>query len=131
MRQSLGGLSGADFLVARDLNDTNKFAFGAGFEVALGFFIIGLPCLTFYLGFFQSRMQTRISLKSIVDIIERFTEAQRQAVVDIGFGGLLGIRCTRLNHQLCTWLVENFDPNAVSLTVHGHQLRLTSKDVYV
>ena len=76
-------------------------------------------------------MQVRISLKAIVDIVNRCNEAQKQAVIDIGFGGLLGLKCTRIDHNMCQWLVQNFDPDTCSLTVHGRHLRLTCEEVHV
>ncbi|CAL5424782.1 unnamed protein product [Camellia sinensis] len=79
----------------------------------------------------KGKRQLRISLKSIVELVNRFNEAQKQEVIDIGFGGLLGMKCTRIDHDLCTWLVQNFDPNSSSLNVHGRQLRLTCKAVNV
>ncbi|CAL5337764.1 unnamed protein product [Camellia sinensis] len=79
----------------------------------------------------KGKRQLHISLKSIVELVNRFNEAQKQAVIDIGFAGLLGMKCTRIDHDLCAWLVQNFDPDSSSLNVHGRQLRLTCKAVNV
>ncbi|XP_028118974.1 uncharacterized protein LOC114316521 isoform X2 [Camellia sinensis] len=79
----------------------------------------------------KGKRQLRISLKSIVELVNRFNEAQKQAVIDIGFAGLLGMKCTRIDHDLCAWLVQNFDPDSSSLNVHGCQVRLTCKAVNV
>lgn len=70
-------------------------------------------------------------MKSIVELVNRFNEAQKQVVIDIGFAGLLGMKCTRIDHDLCAWLVQNFDLDSSSLNVHGRQLRLTCKAVNV
>ncbi|KAI8550806.1 hypothetical protein RHMOL_Rhmol06G0136200 [Rhododendron molle] len=75
------------------------------------------------------RIQTRISLGSIVLIVNKLNEQQRPAVTEIGLGGLLGIRCTRLNLKLCEFLVHNFNPKSCSLDVHDRQFNLTLKDV--
>ncbi|XP_058198458.1 uncharacterized protein LOC131313981 [Rhododendron vialii] len=77
----------------------------------------------------QRRIQTRISLGSIVLIVNKLNEQQRQAVTAIGLGGLLGLRCTRLNLELCEFLVHNFNPKSCSLDVHDRQINLTLKDV--
>ncbi|CAL5443607.1 unnamed protein product [Camellia sinensis] len=79
----------------------------------------------------KGKRQLRISLKSIVELVNRFYEAQKQAVIDIGFAGLLGMKCTRIDHNFCAWLVQNFDPDSSSLNVHGCQVRLTCKAVNV
>ncbi|CAL5339017.1 unnamed protein product [Camellia sinensis] len=55
----------------------------------------------------------------------------KAAIIDIGFVGLLGMKCTRIDHDLCAWLVQNFDPVDSSLNVHGRQLRLSCKAVNV
>ncbi|CAL5399360.1 unnamed protein product [Camellia sinensis] len=79
----------------------------------------------------KGKRQLRISLKSIVELVNRFNEAQKQAVIDIGFAGLLGMKCTRIDHNFCAWLVQNFDPDSSSLNVHGCQVMLTCKAVNV
>ncbi|GMQ07502.1 hypothetical protein CsSME_00051662 [Camellia sinensis var. sinensis] len=53
----------------------------------------------------KGKKQLRISLKSIVELVNRFNEAQKQAVIDIGFAGLLGMKCTCIDHDLCAWLL--------------------------
>ncbi|CAL5334986.1 unnamed protein product [Camellia sinensis] len=79
----------------------------------------------------KGKRQLCISLKSIVELVNRFNEAQKQAVIDIGIGGLLEMKCTRIDHDLCTWLVQNFDPDSSSLNVRDRQLWLTCEAVNV
>ncbi|CAL5417359.1 unnamed protein product [Camellia sinensis] len=79
----------------------------------------------------KGKRQLCISLKSIVELVNWFNEAQKQVVIDIGFAGLLGMKCTRIDHDLCAWLVHNFDHDSSSLNVHGCQLKLTCKAVNV
>ncbi|CAL5326594.1 unnamed protein product [Camellia sinensis] len=74
--------------------------------------------------------QTRIALRSIVKIIRRLSMEQREAVTSSGLGGLLNLRCTKLDHDLCEWLVQKFDPKTCSLNVHGRRLLLTELDVH-
>ncbi|CAL5348064.1 unnamed protein product [Camellia sinensis] len=74
--------------------------------------------------------QTRIALRSIVKIIRRLSMEQRDAVTSSGLGGLLNLRCTKLDHDLCEWLVQKFDPKTCSLNVHGRRLLLTELDVH-
>ena len=52
-----------------------------------------------------------------------------QAVQEIGFGGLLCLTCTYLDHEQCGWLVKNFDPTKCCLNVHGRNLQITTLDV--
>ncbi|CAL5383965.1 unnamed protein product [Camellia sinensis] len=55
---------------------------------------------------------------------------QRDAVASSGLGGLLNLRCTKLDHDLCEWLVQKFDPKTCSLNVHGRRLLFTELDVH-
>ncbi|KAF7127164.1 hypothetical protein RHSIM_Rhsim11G0015600 [Rhododendron simsii] len=78
----------------------------------------------------KRKLQNRISLKSIVGIVQKLSTGQRLAVELIGLGGILELRCTVLNHPLCIWLVKNFDPKTRSLTVHGRTFLLTAIHVH-
>ncbi|KAI8537879.1 hypothetical protein RHMOL_Rhmol09G0058500 [Rhododendron molle] len=77
----------------------------------------------------KRKLQNRISLKSIVGIVNKLSADQRSAVEAIGLGGILQLRCTFLNHALCKWLVGNFDPVSRSLTVHGRSYVVTKSHV--
>ncbi|CAL5423304.1 unnamed protein product [Camellia sinensis] len=76
------------------------------------------------------KIQTRIELTSICKIIRRLDKAQQQAVTDMGFHGILSLRCTHIDHDLCHCLVQNFDPSTHSLNVHGLRMLLTVEDVH-
>ncbi|KAI8573624.1 hypothetical protein RHMOL_Rhmol01G0291400 [Rhododendron molle] len=78
----------------------------------------------------KKKIQNRISLKSIVRIVQKLSANQRRAVQLIGLGGILELRCTALNHPLCNWLVQKFDPISRSLTVHGRTFLLTDSHVH-
>ncbi|KAI8560913.1 hypothetical protein RHMOL_Rhmol04G0292800 [Rhododendron molle] len=77
----------------------------------------------------KRKLQNRISLKSIVGIVNKLSADQRSAVEAIGLGGILQLRCTFLNHALCKWLVGKFDPVCRSLTVHGRSYVVTESHV--
>ncbi|CAL5326282.1 unnamed protein product [Camellia sinensis] len=74
--------------------------------------------------------QTRISLRSIVKIIKRLSLEQHDAISNSGLGGLLNLRCTKLDHDLYELLIQKFDPKTCSLNVHGRQLLITEQDVH-
>ncbi|CAL5323654.1 unnamed protein product [Camellia sinensis] len=76
------------------------------------------------------KIQTRIELTSICKIIIRLDKAQQQAVSDMGFHGILSLRCMHIDHDLCHWLVQNFDPSTHSLNVHGLRMLLIVEDVH-
>ncbi|KAH7851181.1 hypothetical protein Vadar_008304 [Vaccinium darrowii] len=78
----------------------------------------------------KNYIQARISLLSIVKIIRRLSLDQIAAVNEIGLGGLLALKCTKLDHDLSQWLVQNFDLESSSMNVHGEQLFLTQVEVH-
>ncbi|KAH7864644.1 hypothetical protein Vadar_032114 [Vaccinium darrowii] len=77
----------------------------------------------------RRKIQTRIALKQITEIVSKFSEEQRTAVKAVGLGGILDLSCTKLNHGICEWLVNNFDPDTHSLTVHGRKFVITESHV--
>ena len=75
-------------------------------------------------------IQTRIELKAIYLIFGRLNDFQKQAVNDIGFGGLLKLRCRHIDHELYAWLIDNFEPTSCSLKIHGNEIVLNVEDVH-
>ena len=77
----------------------------------------------------KSTIKTRISLPTILETVSKLTPEQLEAIKSIGFGSLTHLRCTRVNHILCEWLVKNFDHAECSLTAHGRKVIVTPLDV--
>ncbi|KAH7859200.1 hypothetical protein Vadar_032962 [Vaccinium darrowii] len=73
--------------------------------------------------------QNRTALPSIVKLLQKLTQEQREAIKSMELGGLLELRCTRLHHDLLQWLVDKFDPSRCLLCVHGRELVLTITEV--
>ncbi|KAH7853001.1 hypothetical protein Vadar_031940 [Vaccinium darrowii] len=74
-------------------------------------------------------MQNRIALPSVVNLMQKLTEEQCEAVKSMGLGGLLELRCSRLHHDLLEWLVDKFDLSRCLLHVHERELVLTVTEV--
>ncbi|KAJ8436678.1 hypothetical protein Cgig2_006388 [Carnegiea gigantea] len=55
--------------------------------------------------------------KQFVAMIDKFNEAQKQAMRDMGFGGFPELQVTELLGDLCKWLVDNFYPYSVTLYI--------------
>ncbi|XP_059639260.1 uncharacterized protein LOC132281582 [Cornus florida] len=64
---------------------------------------------------------TRCSPRQFVRAIKRLTGRKKEAVCEIGFGTLLGLQCTTLKRQLCTWLVSHFDPVTCELRLENQR----------
>lgn len=62
-------------------------------------------------------------------LIDKLNERQLQAVNEVGFGGLLFIRCKKLHRPLLNWLVEQFDERRHSFRIGECELHITDRDV--
>uniref|UniRef100_A0A803MJY0 Ubiquitin-like protease family profile domain-containing protein n=1 Tax=Chenopodium quinoa TaxID=63459 RepID=A0A803MJY0_CHEQI len=60
-----------------------------------------------------------------------FSPEQKQAVEEIGFGGLLHLKLKTLNRQMLPWLVENFNAGSCMFTIAtGKEFVVTRNDIY-
>uniref|UniRef100_A0A803LBF6 Ubiquitin-like protease family profile domain-containing protein n=1 Tax=Chenopodium quinoa TaxID=63459 RepID=A0A803LBF6_CHEQI len=59
-----------------------------------------------------------------------FSPEQKQAVEEIGFGGLLHLKLKTLNRQMLHWLVENFNAGSCMFTIAtGKEFVVTRNDI--
>ncbi|XP_010528520.1 PREDICTED: uncharacterized protein LOC104805598 [Tarenaya hassleriana] len=77
----------------------------------------------------QTKLVTRCSPGRLLNVIQRLTSEQKEAVKNMGFGGLLDLRCRTLRRSLCLWLLERFDTRKCCLKICGHCIPLHPKDV--
>lgn len=75
------------------------------------------------------KMTTRMSPKQLFDLIPQLTEEQRQAVKDIGFGGLLDLKISECPAKLCQYLIENLNVYRCAICLDNQELPLTEEDV--
>ena len=57
----------------------------------------------------QSYLDTCCSPNKVYKVLQHLQPNQKGVLQEMGFGGILGLRCTKLDCSLCHWLVENFD----------------------
>ena len=55
-----------------------------------------------------------------IKIIKQFYEEKQEAIIGLGFGGLLKLGCIKLQSGLCNWLLENYE-------VGYHRLHLSQQ----
>ena len=67
--------------------------------------------------------------QSVAWLHAKLTEEQTKAIVHIGFGGLLDLRCNALNRVLCLALVNSFDLRRHVMVVKGYNIPITYHDV--
>ncbi|KAJ8435147.1 hypothetical protein Cgig2_018975 [Carnegiea gigantea] len=74
----------------------------------------------------------RKSPAGFVAMIDKFNEAQKQAIRDMSFGGFLELQVTKLPGDFCKWLLDNFDPNLVTLYVAAEKkIEIIPMDVHL
>ncbi|KAJ8435148.1 hypothetical protein Cgig2_018976 [Carnegiea gigantea] len=58
-----------------------------------------------------------MSLARFVAMIEKFNEAHKQAIRDMGFAEFIELQVTELLGVLCKWLLHDFDPYLVTMYI--------------
>lgn len=74
-------------------------------------------------------MATRCSPKRLQQFASNLNAAQKQAIIEIGLGGLLSIQCTYIRHDLCAWLARRFDPQRCAFNLYGKWAKFSPQDV--
>ncbi|XP_055827617.1 uncharacterized protein LOC129895868 isoform X2 [Solanum dulcamara] len=77
----------------------------------------------------QTKLVTRCSPGRLLNVLQRLTPDQKEAVKSMGFGSILGLRCRTLRRSLCLWLLERFNTVRRSLEICGERIPLTPRDV--
>ena len=68
---------------------------------------------------FQLYLQTRCSHERVIRVIEELELKQKTAIEEIGFGSLLQFRYRKIDHGLCLWLINSFNPNTYMLQLYN------------
>ncbi|XP_052296145.1 uncharacterized protein LOC102628051 isoform X1 [Citrus sinensis] len=76
----------------------------------------------------QKAMETRCAPDRFTKLVAKLSENQKKVVVELGFESLLHIKCGRLKRDLCSWLVQNFDPFTSCIFLHGKSINLSPRD---
>ncbi|XP_071937567.1 uncharacterized protein [Coffea arabica] len=72
----------------------------------------------------------RCTPAKFLKFVGRIDGAKIAAIKEIGFGGLLEIQCHILPKDICTWLVNNFNPTHSYIQLEsGRVLHVTSEDI--
>ncbi|KAH9750380.1 hypothetical protein KPL71_013854 [Citrus sinensis] len=76
----------------------------------------------------QKAMETRCAPDRFAKLVAKLSENKKKAVAELGFESLLHIKCGRLKRDLCSWLVQNFDPFTSCIFLHGKSINLSPRD---
>ena len=77
----------------------------------------------------QNYVATRCSPKRLQKFAANLNAAQKQAINEIGLGGLLHLQCTYIRHDLCAWLAGRFDPQRCAFNLYGKWAKFSPQDV--
>ncbi|GER33127.1 E3 ubiquitin-protein ligase, partial [Striga asiatica] len=77
----------------------------------------------------QTKLVTRCSPGRLLNVLQRLTPDQKDAVKSMGFGSILNLRCRTLRRSLCLWLLDKFNTVRRSLEICGERIPLTPRDV--
>uniref|UniRef100_A0A803MAB0 Ubiquitin-like protease family profile domain-containing protein n=1 Tax=Chenopodium quinoa TaxID=63459 RepID=A0A803MAB0_CHEQI len=73
---------------------------------------------------------TRCRSHTLGNLVKNLSDKQKQAVVEVGFGGLLHLKLQTLCRKMLPWLVENFNGGSCMFTVaSGKEFVVTKNDV--
>ena len=64
--------------------------------------------------------------------ISRLPQEKKDAIAKMGFGGLIHMACVELRHELCQWIISNYDIvyHRINLA-NGRSYDVTPEDVSV
>ncbi|XP_019176446.1 PREDICTED: uncharacterized protein LOC109171821 [Ipomoea nil] len=72
---------------------------------------------------------TRMGPKQMYDLVQRLTHDQKDAVIDMGFGGLLHLQFSSNYSQLVEYLLQRFDVFKSDFILDGDHLHVGEEDV--
>ncbi|PWA99587.1 phospholipase-like protein [Artemisia annua] len=75
------------------------------------------------------RVHVRVSLWSLHRLIPNLSPKQREDVIDMGFGAVLGFKIKDVPTRLSYWLLDNFDEDTCVLNVNGKAISITRETV--
>ncbi|KAJ0552986.1 hypothetical protein HanRHA438_Chr08g0343231 [Helianthus annuus] len=83
-----------------------------------------------YLPIVNGKLLLRTALKHMVTVVESFNQNQRNTVIKIGFGSILGFQMRTVPSSLGWWLVKNYDHKTCILNAGSQQIHITEELVH-
>lgn len=82
------------------------------------------------------RAKREITIRSspcqLLKLVSKLDDIKKEAIREIGFGGLLEIQCHSMPSCLLTWLIQHFNPSQCHIQLDGGQiLQVTARDVEI
>ncbi|KAH9624888.1 hypothetical protein KSS87_018372 [Heliosperma pusillum] len=77
-----------------------------------------------------NKLQTKCRLGQLVELINGLNKEQKEAVREIGFGGLLQLKVTKLPHGILPWILKAFDYTCNMFKLKKTEFIITKDDVH-
>jgi len=74
------------------------------------------------------KIGTRCSPKDVNDTINTLSDEKKAAIEEMGFDSLLKMKCGKLSHLMCRFLVDKLNPCESSIVLHGKTLQIFVDD---
>ncbi|CAL8162717.1 unnamed protein product [Prunus armeniaca] len=74
------------------------------------------------------KIATRYSSKDVNDTINVLSDEKKAAIEEMGFVSLLKMKCGKLSHSMCRFLVYKLNPCESSIVLHGKTLKISVDD---
>ncbi|KAH9610215.1 hypothetical protein KSS87_001935, partial [Heliosperma pusillum] len=77
-----------------------------------------------------NKLQTKCRPGQLVELINGLSKEQKEAVREIGFGGLLQLKVTKLPHGILPWILKAFDYTCNMFKLKKTEFIITKDDVH-
>ncbi len=77
----------------------------------------------------QVALKTRCAPQRVMKMVGKLNECQKCVIQELGFGGILDLKYSRLDRELCRFLVDRFDPNQCALHIGSRKLLISPRDI--
>lgn len=77
----------------------------------------------------QHKYMSRCSTHAGKNLVESLNEAKKEAVREMGFGGLSNFPAFDLPYEIHSWLAGRFDTQKQCFEVYGRAMEISAKDV--
>ena len=74
------------------------------------------------------KIGTRCSPKDLKDTINVLSDEKKAAIEEKGFVSLLEMKCGKLFHSMCRFLVDKLNPVESSIVLHGKTFKISVDD---
>ncbi|CAL9012526.1 unnamed protein product [Prunus brigantina] len=74
------------------------------------------------------KIATRCSPNDIKDTINVLSDEKKAVIEEMGFVSLLEMKCGKLSHSMCRFLVDKLNPFESSIVLHGKTLKIFVDD---